>query len=131
MMWNWGAGRTRAYLICSGITLAVAMGFAQGARAQTCDHATNLALLEEQVLQADRCRMEMHIWRAEKGECASYWALSKKRRAAMECLHEDNDLSDPAHVEELDRALDKYEPAMENLKVAVARMMATREALPK
>jgi hypothetical protein len=111
--------------------VAIAVLIAPLGQAQTCDHVTNLALLDEQVLQADRCRQEMHIWRAEKGECASYWALSKKRQSAMECLYEDNDLTDPQKVEELEVALEKYEAGMTSLKTAVARMMATREALPR
>lgn len=131
MMWNWGKGRTKAYLISMAAALAVALGAGQAARAEGCDHVSNLAMLEEQALQADRCRMEMHIWRAEKGECASYWALSKKRQAAMECLLAEGNETDPAKLAELDIALDKYEAGMSSLKTAVARMMATRDALPR
>lgn len=72
MMWNWGAARTRAYLICSGATLAAALILAPVARAEDCRPL--IAVEQKSALSEllESCLIDLRVYREMTDDCRVY-----------------------------------------------------------
>ncbi len=102
------------------------------ASAEVCDHEQQIAFFEEQGRQADRCRIEMQVYREEGAECAVFHSSRTEGDIALSCLKLEVDMAGATgDMSIVDRVLPRYQAAIEAMKPAVAKMKAARGSLPQ
>ncbi|MBK8199202.1 MAG: hypothetical protein IPK75_12635 [Acidobacteria bacterium] len=112
--------------------IALALGLTAAAPARACSHEDNIALFEEQAHQADRCRIEMQVYREQGAECATFYASKSRGETALACLRFEMDLAEAkGDLTEINEVLPRYESAMAKLTTARAKMRAAEDMLPQ
>jgi hypothetical protein len=132
MIRSWTPARIRAYTFSFGIVLALALAFAQTAQAEACKHVQHLAAMEEQALQADRCRIEIQVYREERDECAIFFGARAEGEAALACFEMEMELADTTGDQTtLNRVMPLYTERMTTLTEAIARLNAALKHKPR
>lgn len=113
-------------LVLSGLTLSA------NAEADGCNHQMSIAFFEEAVLQAERCRMEMQVYREERVECGTFFGLQERGDEMIKCYADEVALAeDTGDYTAVSEYIPAYTDVMNDLYAATMKVVAASEMLPK